>query len=231
MGVLVQRQTNLKKRTSTSPRVQTRRAQGRPADAEDAVGRDVLIHAARELLEVLPPSKVTRAAVARHAGVDPSLIRYYFKDRPSLMLAVFEYVVRQADQMRVRSVEGTAADRLRAYVRGFFAFHRTNPFFHRFLLEEIAVSELAAARKAFQRINQAAILRFKQLIADGARDGSIRQSDPVLLHVAIIGLCEFFFSSRVLLENALGKGTVPETLADRYAELIGDLVIDGISPR
>jgi TetR/AcrR family transcriptional regulator len=227
----MQRQTTLKKRTPSSTRPPTRRAQGRPADAEDAVGRDVLIQAARELLEMLPPSKVTRAAVARHAGVDPSLIRYYFKDRPSLMLAVFEYVLRQNEQMRLRTVEGTAAERLRAFVQGFFAFLRTNPFFHRFLLEEIAVSELAAARKAFQRINQAAIGRFKELLADGARDGSLRNADPVLLHVAIIGLCEFFFSSRVLLENALGKGTVPEALADRYVALISDLVIEGIATR
>ena len=231
MSGLVQRQTNLKKRSSSSTRVPTRRAQGRPADAEDAVGRDVLIKAARELLEVLPPSKVTRAAVARHAGVDPSLIRYYFKDRPSLMLSVFEYVLHENNGLRQLSVEGTAAERLRAFIRGFFAFHRRNPFFHRFLLEEIAVSELSVARKSFSRINQAAITRFKGLIADGARDGSLRAADPVLLHVAIIGLCEFFFSSRVLLENALGRGTVPEALADRYVDLISEMVIEGVSTR
>jgi TetR/AcrR family transcriptional regulator len=226
----VQRQTTLKKRTPSSTRAPTRRAQGRPADAEDAVGRDVLIQAARALLEVLPPSKVTRAAVARHAGVDPSLIRYYFKDRPSLMLAVFDYVVRENEQ-RPRPTEGTAADRLRAYVRGFFAFHRTNPFFHRFLLEEIAVSELGAARKAFQRLNQLGIANFRALLADGTRDGSLRAADPVLLHIALIGLCEFFFSSRLLLENAFGKGTAPEAQAGRYVDLISEMVLEGIATR
>jgi AcrR family transcriptional regulator len=37
---------------------------------------------------------VTRAALARHAGVDPNLIRYYFEDRDSLLLAVIEEIMR-----------------------------------------------------------------------------------------------------------------------------------------
>jgi len=34
--------------------------------------------------------RVGRAAVAREAGVDPSLIRYYFKNRSLLLLAAFK---------------------------------------------------------------------------------------------------------------------------------------------
>ncbi|MET0339824.1 MAG: TetR/AcrR family transcriptional regulator [Polyangiales bacterium] len=215
----------------SAPRAAPRRAQGRPADAEDAVGRDALIRAARELLEELPPAKVTRAAVARHAGVDPSLIRYYFKDRASLLLAVFEWVIAKHDGARASKPAASAADCLRDYVRGFFQFHAENPFFHRLLLEEIAVSELPSARKAFHRINHAALGQLGKVFAAGSKDGTLRGVDPVLMHIVVIGLCEFFFSSRVLLEDALGKNAAPEQLADRYADLITNMVLDGLARR
>jgi hypothetical protein len=40
-----------------------------------------------ELLTQLPPNPITRAEVARNMSVDPSLIRYYFRDRSMLLLA------------------------------------------------------------------------------------------------------------------------------------------------
>lgn len=131
--------------------------------------------------------------------------------------------------LRPRDVlSGSAAEALRAYVRGFFAFHTANPFFHRLLIEEIAQSESAAAREAFHRLNHMAIAGLRDILEEGARDGTLNEADPVLLHVAIVGMCEFFFASGVLLEDALGKGMAPHDVADRYGELVATLVLNGI---
>lgn len=212
-------------------RVAKRRPQGRPTEGADAVGPDALIAAAQELLETLPPAKVTRAAVARHAGVDPSLIRYYFSDRASLLLAVLNRVIGEGPPIRAESKHGTAAERLRDYVRNFFQFNAAHPFLHRLLIEEIAVSESSEARKTFHELNHVALGVLGQLIKDGVKDGSLRRLDPVLLHVAIIGMCEFFLSSRVLLEDALGKAASPQSLSKRYADVIAGLVLEGVRTR
>jgi hypothetical protein len=53
----------------------------------------------------------------------------------------------------------------------------------------------------------------------------------VLLHLAIIGMSEFFLNSRPLLEDALGKGATPADFAQRYADMIVELVTDGVRTR
>jgi len=209
----------------------SRRAQGRPTEAADAVGPEALINAAVALLKRLPPAKVTRAEVAREANVDPSLIRYYFSDRESLLLAVLHRVTSDRFYDTPRTNGGTAADRLRELVRGFLSFNASYPFVHRLLIEEFAPSSSSAAREAFHSLNQDAIAAYGEIVKEGVKDGSLRRVDPVLLHIAVIGLCEFFLGSRVLLEDALGKSVTPASLTKRYADFITGLVVDGVGGR
>lgn len=213
--------------TAASPR----RTQGRPTEASHAVGPEALIKAAMELLEQMPPAKVTRAAVARHARVDPSLIRYYFSDRDSLLVAVLHRIVGEARSQHVASQAGTAADRLRERVRGVFQFNATYPFVHRLVAEEIAPSASAEAREAFQRENLGSIAAFDELLKEGSKDGSLRKVDPVLLHIAVLGMCDFFVGSGSALQDAVGKSTSSAAAAKRYAEFISTLVVDGLKPR
>jgi AcrR family transcriptional regulator len=182
-------------------------------------------------LETLPPARVTRAAVARHAGVDPSLIRYYFRDRDSLLLAVLQNIVGDRPREILQPRGENAAERLRELVTSIFLFIAEQPYVHRLLIEEIATSDSAEARQAFHRLNHGAIDGYAKILKEGVADGSLRKADPLLLHVAIIGMCEFFFESRVLLEDALGKTTAPQKLSKRYAAMISQLVTDGLRPR
>src|SRR6187549_2798373 len=66
----------------------SKRGKGRPGD--NSVGREALLATAKRLIEVLPPSRVTISLIAREAGVDPALVRYYFGDRSNLLFAVAE---------------------------------------------------------------------------------------------------------------------------------------------
>jgi AcrR family transcriptional regulator len=192
-----------------------------------------LIRAARELLEVLPPGKVTRAAVARHAKVDPNLIRYYFQDRDSLLLAVIDQIVaeRRHPDIVEEQQRGPAPERLRKRVRGFLEFNATYPFFHRLMLDEVVHWKSARARQTVHGLNTGAIAEYADILKAGAKERSLRRVDPVLLHLAIIGMSEFFLNSRPLLEDALGKGATPADFAQRYADMIVELVTDGVRTR
>ncbi|MGH8327149.1 MAG: TetR/AcrR family transcriptional regulator, partial [Steroidobacteraceae bacterium] len=63
------------------------RGPGRPASADLSVGADAIVLKACELLREVAPRELSLLRLARYAGVDRSLIRYYFKDRSSLLLA------------------------------------------------------------------------------------------------------------------------------------------------
>lgn len=209
-----------------------KRAQGRPNDGKNAVGPRALLRAARELLEKLPPAQVTRAALARQAGVDPNLIRYYFKDRDSLLLSVVDEIIEEETRLAERfATTGTPAERLRAQIRAFVDFHQRHPYFHRLLIEEIATWKSQRARQSFHRLNQHAIGLYASIFKQGAKDKSLRQLDPVLVHVALIGMCEFFMSSKVVLEDAYGKGATPSACVKRYADTVAQLVLEGVLQR
>src|SRR5699024_10984818 len=65
-----------------------KRRKGRPSD--EGVGKDALLETAKRLIREMPPARVTISLIAREAGVDPALVRYYFGDRSKLLMAVAE---------------------------------------------------------------------------------------------------------------------------------------------
>lgn len=211
-----------------------KRAQGRPNDGKSSVGPASLLKAARELLEKLPPAQVTRAALARHAGVDPNLIRYYFKDRDSLLLSVVDEIIEEESKIAARgraTTGSTPAERLRAQIRHSLEFHQRHPYFHRLLIEEIATWKSQRARQLFHRLNHATVDLYGSIFRDGAKAKTLRTLDPVFVHLAVIGMCEFFMSSKLLLEDALGKGASPTKYAKRYADTVVQLLVDGARQR
>src|SRR5581483_5205572 len=77
----------------TGRQIRRRRKRGRPFASEETAGRAGIVAAARRLLEDLPPHRVTVVMIAREAGVDPAMVRYYFASREELFLAVTENIV------------------------------------------------------------------------------------------------------------------------------------------
>ena len=63
-----------------------------PAQGSKRVGSDTIVQEVCELLRDFAPRDVTLLRVAQHAGVDRSLIRYYFKNRSSLLLAAARHL-------------------------------------------------------------------------------------------------------------------------------------------
>ena len=72
-----------KKKSAATSR--TKRTRGRPRSGLASVGREAIVLAARQLLEKLPPHEVPNVLIARKAGVDPALVRYYFANREELL--------------------------------------------------------------------------------------------------------------------------------------------------
>lgn len=216
----------------TRAKASRKRAQGRPNEGKNSVGPELLLRAARELLEKLPPAQVTRAALARQAGVDPNLIRYYFKDRDSLLLAVVDEIVNEESKLAAAyAANGSPVERLRVQIRHLVDFHQRHPYFHRLLIEEIATWKSQRARQLFHRLNQLPLKLYGTIFREGAKEKTLRALDPVFVHIAIVGMCEFFMSSKVLLEDAFGKGAEPSHYAKRYADTVAQLLIDGARQR
>ena len=216
-----------------TPGTRKRRAIGRPrAGGAHAVGREALIATACELLTSLPPSQVTRARVAEAQNVDPSLIRYYFRDRSTLLLAAFQrlttdYLTMADDDARIKH-SATPEESLRARVVALLRLNYKYPYFHQLIVDEIANMDVPEAREQLQRLNDRGLAGYADILHEGVKDGSLRELDTGLLFISIIGMTHFFVSGSQIVKTVIGKRHYDEKLMETYGQFICDLLLHGV---
>ena len=205
-----------------------RRGKGRPTAAESGVGRDVLIAAARELLQELPPAQVTSTAIARRAGADPALVRYYFGNRENLLFEVAKQIGAEAN--RPPPDEGDPVDLLKEMVHGTFRVTRSAKHMQRLMIEELDCASSAEVREKMREWNRLPLSNYAKL-QDLDREGKLRKFDPLFMHLAVVGISDFFASGAPLVELLVPPGTDMEELGRRYEEFVTRLVTDGLRKR
>ncbi len=203
------------------------RTQGRPLSANEAVGREALIKSTRELLTKVPPERIKRLEVARYASVDPGLIRYYFGDVRQLLTVVTEDIMAEMRQRVTAATEqpGSVGDRLRARIRAYIAIYSENPHFHQLMIERIISGTGAEASRLRRDMLAGSIQQLKKLVNEGVRVGEMREVDPRFLHVAIVGMCSFFFSGHQVFLELFPEEKVRNRMIDAYTEFIADLTV------
>jgi TetR/AcrR family transcriptional regulator len=220
-----------KKRAPRDGHSVSRRGIGRPVAGPKTVGREALIDRTCELLTQMPPNRITRAEVARHMGVDPSLIRYYFRDRSMLLLAAMEKLTAEFSRMldqELGQAEQGPEGALRARVSALQKFETTYPFFHRLLIDEFVNLNSPATAQFLQQLTAQAVAGYGAILDEGVSQGVFRRTDSAFLFLAVIGVCEFFVNGMPILRIALGESFDEKGLSARYREFICDLLLNGI---
>lgn len=183
---------------------------------------------ATELLQELPPARVTTSLIAREAGVDPALIRYYFGDREKLLLQVVERLI--ADAPTPEPPVGDALARLERTIRHAAHFTRSTKHVHRLMVDELADAKSAEVRKLQGEMNMRAVDNLADMMAKD--DGTeLRTVNPLFLHLALVGLFDFFVSAQPVVENLVPEKTDMGVLGDQFEDFIVDLLLNGIRRR
>jgi AcrR family transcriptional regulator len=210
-----------------------KRSKGRPYDPDRAVGRDALVKATRELLRTMPPAKMTRLDIARHAGVDPALIRYYFGDKSQLLGEVVLEVLREMRTTREKraSTAGTA-DRLRSRLADSVRLFQEHPHHYSLVLEQIFSGVEPKLRAMWRRdVVQAGVVELTSIIEDGVKKGELRRVDPRFLHLLIVAAGEFYATGRAVLEDLFGPQAIDAKLERDYVHFLFDLFMHGMAKR
>ena len=205
-----------------------------PAQGSKRVGSDTIVQEVCELLRDFAPRDVTLLRVAQHAGVDRSLIRYYFKNRSSLLLAAARHLFAALQSELDSARQAAPADpeaQIRANAVALLHFQLKHPYFHRLMIDEIFVSHEPEARAFFESLTSVALAALRATTRAAAREGGMRAVDGAFLYIAIIGMCEFFVMGAPILKVAFGKDYDAEAVAREYKKFIRDYVVDGLRQR
>jgi AcrR family transcriptional regulator len=205
-----------------------RRRKGRPAGTSHSVGTETITLAARTLLGRLPPARVSLTAIAREAGVDPALIRYYFKNRSNLLRVILEDLQEQSDAPGTFDPSRDPLDQLRDHCRGFFRFIDANAYVHRLMLDEIAHVDSPERRDLLVRLNMHARKFFGEVVEAVRVDENAPTIEPLLVHIALIGMTEFFGAAKPILEAVIGPGLDIDRLRRDYVDFISTALAEGL---
>lgn len=228
------RSVGVSERSSSRGASRKRRGIGRPATGAQTVGRDALIARTCEMLTELPPNRITRAEVARHMNVDPSLIRYYFRDRSTLLVAAAERLVETFQQTldeELAASDMSAEGRLRARISALLKLNINYPFFHRLMIDELMKIESRPAQRFLEEITHRGVGGYGGIVDAGVKEGTFRKVNSAFLFLAVIGVCEFFVNGMPFLRIAMGKDFDERSVAARYREFICELLTAGLKAR
>jgi AcrR family transcriptional regulator len=155
--------------------------------------------------------------IADEAGINKSLLHYYFRSKEKLFSAVFKYAISQfIPQLQgILLSDESLFSKIEKIVSEYMDMLRKNEFIPAFILHEINVNP----DRLFD-IMQGSGLNPQLLLNQLQREiqkGNIRQVDPRQLIVNLLSLCIFPFAARPLLQRILF-----ENKPDSYEQFLSE---------
>ncbi len=216
-------------RVAAPKKTPVKRGIGRPAANGNSVGREKLLKTACDLLKVTPPGKLTRFMVAQKAGVDPSLIRYYFRDRISMLGAAAERLAEQyterleaARKLATESGHTDLAGQLSTTVGVEVSFAH----FRRLLADELLAAGTGSAKTATTQIAKSGLQVYRDVLAAG---GGGDDEEAAMLFIATVALASYAPVARSLYESATGKKISQPAMNDSYNNFVASLLAHGVT--
>ena len=100
----------------------------------------------------------------------------------------------------------------------------------RLMIDECANSKSPEVRRRVRELNAGAVSRHALMLhSEKAHD--VSSTDALFMHVAIIGMAEFFAAAQPMILPLVPEGITAEELAERYKDFIVHLVLDGLRSR
>lgn len=203
-----------------------KRGKGRPAD--NTVGREAVLATAKRLIKEHPPARVTISLIAREANVDPALVRYYFGDRSNLLLAVAESMLNDSPRPEAGSLEPLEA--IEQSIRRTARFTSSTKHIHRLMVDELADAKSVETGRHLGELNRRAVKALDELMERDA-GATLRKVDPAFLHVALLGLFDFFVSAEPVVRQLAPEGADMKALSAAYEDFVADLLLNGLKTR
>ncbi|MFN8091929.1 MAG: TetR/AcrR family transcriptional regulator [Vicinamibacteria bacterium] len=216
----------------TSPVVAPAAAPGRARERRDPEAtRQALLAAGASLFGERGYDGVPIDDVAARAGVNKALISYHFGGKRGLYAEILAHGFRE---MAVRLDEAEsgaldAASALHDLLRVFQEYCREHPEFPGLFIREV-LSTGIEPRVLPHLVTIVGIVR--RLGARGAREGTLRPVNPLLLHFGLVGPLVFYASTEPARRRAVAEHGLPLAMPSvpEFVEYLEDLTLRGLAP-
>jgi TetR/AcrR family transcriptional regulator len=205
-----------------------------PPPAKEPRGADVtrerLLHAAHDLFYERMGSPPSVSEICARAEVNVAMVKYCFGSKDGLLDALLERVLSHltGEIEHLAEIELPPREKLRRHVAEIVRNYVRYPYVNRLMSERLLSMEPDAVDRLADSFAVPARDWYATLLKDGRRTEGWRPIDPTLFFFSVVGVCEFLFAGRALLDRGFAK-RMDADLVERFAEHATELVISGVS--
>jgi len=169
--------------------------------------------------------------IADEAGINKSLLHYYYRSKEKLFGAVFKFAFSHfaPAMLKILDSEKNIFELIEAFVSKYIDIVRKNPFIPMFILNEVNKKDTSFVSNVIRNsgIN---IDYFEEFVEKEKQKGLIKDIDNRQLIVNIIGLCIFPIIGRPILEVIVFKDDQKayEEFLDTRKKEVTELIINSI---
>ena len=201
-----------------------------PGDGDTA--RERIVRAAAEVFAEKGFGGARVDEIARRAGINKAMLYYHLGDKRALYESVLLHFLSGAWREIEEAVRGscTSEEGLLALVGAVSAMAASSPHFPRLMLRELATGGAHLPEPVLQGMARIALLT-KGILEEGRRRGAFRRSDPLMVHLALVGAVMALNASAPIRQKLKTRGiqVVPGMeFSQDVGEFLGGLFLSGL---
>jgi TetR/AcrR family transcriptional regulator len=191
-----------------------------------------ILAAATELFAELGYDGAGVDKIARRAGVNKAMLYYHVGDKQELFGAVVrQFITAIQSAVRDSLVDTTEPlDRLRAIPTALATVAAERPHWPQIMLRELAGGGTHLPDEALHSMAQIAAIT-SECVRQGRESGQLRDVDPTLTHLLLIGSVVFMANAQRLAPRMLQQGLFTEVTSPSpraWASFVTDVLLHGI---
>lgn len=212
-----------------------RRAGRRPGARQDLAAdpssQDLLLDAASALMIERGTTDISLSDISTRSGVNAALVRYYFGSKNGLLMALVRKVLGpsllQAEDLQ--RLDTSPKEKLRIHIRGIVNTYYEHPYINRLMHHLLTDDYEVYGPMLVKEVSIPVANIQKSILEDGIAAGLFRHVDPKFVYLQIVGACDQFFHGKLQRKAIFNIGDLTEEDQARFAELLFDSILVGIS--
>ena len=123
-----------------------------------------------------------------------------------------------------------AQKKLKIHINGIINAYYKSPYINRLIHYMVESGSPEASRRVAQIFIEPMIEVYRDMVAQGVREGVLKDVDPGLLYYCLVGAADHIFHAGYSVPATLGIERLDDGIKQRYAELVCDIYLRGLAP-